>query len=82
MNEPPPTETEAEEKPPAEIKVRLAEGKERQRQHMTATSFWSADGRPMSATGAEFTDKQRAFIDFVLAQYVAYSALRDTRWSG
>ena len=159
VNEPPPTETEVEEKPPAKIKVRLADGKERQLQHMTATSFWSADGRPMSAaqfleslfgalpeffkdedelrrlwsdpdtrrkllagladkgfgreplaemqkvieaensdlfdvlayvsfaappvsraeraaaakaaTGAEFTDKQRAFIDFVLAQYVA-----------
>jgi type I restriction enzyme R subunit len=144
---------------PSRIKVRLADGKERQLQHMTATSFWSADGRPMSAaefleslfgalpeffkdedelrrlwsdpdtrrklldglaekgfgreplaemqkvieaensdlfdvlayvsfaappvsraeravaakaaTGAEFTDKQRAFIDFVLAQYVA-----------
>jgi type I restriction enzyme R subunit len=141
------------------IKVRLADGKERQLRHMTATSFWSADGRPMSAaqfleslfgtlpaffkdeddlrrlwsdpdtrrkllagladkgfgraslaeiqkvieaensdlfdvlayvsfaapplsraeraaaaraaTAAEFTDKQRAFIDFVLAQYVA-----------
>jgi type I restriction enzyme R subunit len=137
----------------------LADGKERQLQHMTATSFWSADGRPMSAaqfleslfgalpeffrdedelrrlwgdpetrrqlltgladkgfgrgalaemqrvieaensdlfdvlayvsfnaapvtraeraaaaraaTAAEFTDKQRAFVDFVLAQYVA-----------
>jgi type I restriction enzyme R subunit len=159
VNEPTPTETEAEEKPTAKIKVRLADGKERQLQHMTATSFWSADGRPMSAaqfleslfgalpeffkdedelrrlwsdpdtrrkllagladkgfgreplaemqkvieaensdlfdvlayvsfaappvsraeraaaakaaTGAEFTDKQRAFIDFVLAQYVA-----------
>ncbi|MFO0482936.1 MAG: type I restriction-modification enzyme R subunit C-terminal domain-containing protein, partial [bacterium] len=159
VNEPPPTETEVEDKPPAKIKVRLADGKERQLQHMAATSFWSADGRPMSAaqfleslfgalleffkdedelrrlwsdpdtrrkllagladkgfgreplaemqkvieaensdlfdvlayvsfaappvsraeraaaakaaTGAEFTDKQRAFIDFVLAQYVA-----------
>ncbi|MFN9155873.1 MAG: EcoAI/FtnUII family type I restriction enzme subunit R, partial [bacterium] len=159
VNEPPPTETEVEEKSPAKIKVRLADGKERQLQHMAATSFWSADGRPMSAaqfleslfgalpeffkdedelrrlwsdpdtrrkllagladkgfgreplaemqkvieaensdlfdvlayvsfaappvsraeraaaakaaTGAEFTDKQRAFIDFVLAQYVA-----------
>jgi type I restriction enzyme R subunit len=49
VNEPPPTETEAEDKPPAKIKVRLADGKERQLQHMTATSFWSADGRPMSA---------------------------------
>jgi type I restriction enzyme R subunit len=159
VNEPPPQETEPGEKPPAKIKVRLADGKERQLQHMTATSFWSADGRPMSAaqfleslfgalpeffkdedelrrlwsdpdtrrkllagladkgfgreplaemqkvieaensdlfdvlayvsfaappvsradraaaakaaTGPEFTDKQRAFIDFVLAQYVA-----------
>jgi type I restriction enzyme R subunit len=158
-NEPAPAETGAEERPPAKIKVRLADGRERQLQHMTATSFWSADGRPMSAaqfleslfgalpeffkdedelrrlwsdpdtrrklltgladkgfgrepladmqkvieaehsdlfdvlayvsfaappvsraeraaaakaaTGVEFTDKQRAFIDFVLAQYVA-----------
>jgi type I restriction enzyme R subunit len=159
VNEPQPTEPEAEEKPPAKIKVRLADGKERQLQHMAATSFWSADGRPMSAaqfleslfgalpeffkdedelrrlwsdpdtrrqllagladkgfgrdalaemqraieaehsdlfdvlayvsfaappvpraeraeaaraaTAAEFTDKQRAFVEFVLAQYVA-----------
>ena len=157
--EQPPRPTPAEEKPPAKIKVRLADGKERQLQHMAATSFWSADGRPMStaqfleslfgalpeffkdedelrrlwsdpdtrrkllvglgdkgfgreplaemqrvieaehsdlfdvlayvsfaappvpraeraeaaraATAAEFTDKQRAFVEFVLAQYVA-----------
>jgi type I restriction enzyme R subunit len=157
--EPPPRPTPAEEKPPAKIKVRLADGKERQLQHMAATSFWSADGRPLSAaqfleslfgalpeffkdedelrrlwsdpdtrrkllagladkgfgrdalaemqrvieaehsdlfdvlayvsfaappvpraeraeaaraaTAAEFTDKQRAFVEFVLAQYVA-----------
>jgi type I restriction enzyme R subunit len=159
VNEPPPGDPETEEKPPAKIKVRLADGKERQLQHMAATSFWSADGRPMSAaqfleslfgalpeffkdeeelrrlwsdpdtrrqllagladkgfgrdalaemqrvieaehsdlfdvlayvsfaappvpraeraaaaraaTAAEFTDKQRAFVEFVLAQYVA-----------
>jgi len=35
--------------PPARIKVKLADGKERKMQHMTATTFWSADGRPMSA---------------------------------
>jgi len=35
--------------PPARIKVKLADGKERQIQHMTATTFWGADGRPMSA---------------------------------
>lgn len=35
--------------PPAKIKVKLADGKDRKIQHMTATTFWSADGRPMSA---------------------------------
>jgi type I restriction enzyme R subunit len=35
--------------PLARIKVKLADGKERKIQHMTATTFWSADGRPMSA---------------------------------
>ena len=34
---------------PAKIKVKLADGKERQLQSMVATTFWSADGRPMSA---------------------------------
>ncbi|MGQ0622407.1 MAG: EcoAI/FtnUII family type I restriction enzme subunit R [Panacagrimonas sp.] len=34
---------------PARIKVKLADGKSRTIQSMTATSFWSADGRPMSA---------------------------------
>lgn len=31
-------------------KVKLADGKERTIQHMIATTFWSADGKPMSAT--------------------------------
>lgn len=35
--------------PPVKIKVKLANGKERMIQSMTATSFWSADGTPMSA---------------------------------
>ncbi len=35
--------------PNARIRVKLADGKERRIQHMTATTFWSADGRPMSA---------------------------------
>jgi len=35
--------------PPTKIKVKLANGKERTIQSMTATSFWSADGTPMSA---------------------------------
>ena len=35
--------------PPRKIKVKLADGKARNIQSMTATTFWSADGRPMSA---------------------------------
>jgi type I restriction enzyme R subunit len=31
------------------VKVKLADGKERQIQHMIATSFWSPDGKPVSA---------------------------------
>jgi len=34
---------------PERIKVRLADGKERTIQHMTCTSFWHPDGKPMSA---------------------------------
>jgi type I restriction enzyme R subunit len=45
---------EGEDDPPRQqkVKIRLADGKERTLQHMTATTFWSPDGRPMSA--AEF----------------------------
>jgi type I restriction enzyme, R subunit len=42
---PPPPPTPA----PLPVKVKLADGKDRKIQHMTATTFWSADGRPMSA---------------------------------
>jgi hypothetical protein len=43
-----------EEEPAArqKVKIKLADGKERTIQHMMATTFWSVDGRPMSA--AEF----------------------------
>ncbi|MFO8155670.1 MAG: type I restriction-modification enzyme R subunit C-terminal domain-containing protein, partial [Thiohalospira sp.] len=41
------------------VKIRLADGKERTIQHMTATSFWGPDGTPISA--AEFI--QRLFGD-------------------
>ncbi len=43
-----------EEEPGARqrVKIKLADGKERTIQHMMATTFWSVDGRPMSA--AEF----------------------------
>lgn len=34
------------------VKIKLRDGKEREIQHMIATSFWSADGKPISA--AEF----------------------------
>lgn len=34
---------------PDKIQVKLADGKARQIQSMTATTFWNADGRPMSA---------------------------------
>ncbi|WP_019568831.1 EcoAI/FtnUII family type I restriction enzme subunit R [Thioalkalivibrio sp. ALMg13-2] len=43
----------------SKVKIRLADGKERTIQHMTATSFWSPDGKPISA--AEFI--QRLFGD-------------------
>ena len=31
------------------VKIKLRDGKEREIQHMTSTSFWSADGKPISA---------------------------------
>lgn len=34
---------------PERIKIKLADGKEREIQHMIATSFWSPSGKPMSA---------------------------------
>ncbi|ADJ29240.1 EcoAI/FtnUII family type I restriction enzme subunit R [Nitrosococcus watsonii] len=40
ISEPPPRQT---------IKIKLADGKARTLQHMTATTFWSPEGRPMSA---------------------------------
>ena len=43
------------EAPKARIKVKLADGKERAIQHMMATSFWSPDGKPMSA--AQFMER-------------------------
>ena len=34
---------------PKKVKIKLSDGKERELQHMIATSFWSADGKPISA---------------------------------
>ena len=40
---------------PKRVKIKLADGKERTIQHMMATTFWSPDGKPMSA--AEFIER-------------------------
>lgn len=40
---------EPPEEPKRKIKIKLRDGKEREIQHMVATSFWSADGKPISA---------------------------------
>lgn len=48
--EPKPDPPVGPEPPPkTKIKVKLRDGKEREIQHMIATSFWSADGKPISA---------------------------------
>ena len=44
----PPRPPEPEPQRPVRVKVKLADGKERQIRSMVQTSFWSADGRPMS----------------------------------
>jgi type I restriction enzyme, R subunit len=40
---------------PQKIKIKLADGKERSIEHRIATSFWSPDGKPMTA--AEFVER-------------------------
>jgi type I restriction enzyme R subunit len=52
---PPPDDGDDEPQPRRMVKVKLADGKERTIQHMMATTFYSPDGRPMSA--AEFIQK-------------------------
>ncbi len=42
-------EPKGEYAPHQKVKIRLADGKERQIRHMMATSFWHPDGTPMSA---------------------------------
>jgi len=56
-NKPPPEKSESvvQETPPVygakeKIKIVLRDGKERTIQSMVATTFWSADGKPMSST--------------------------------
>ncbi len=43
-----------EEEPKKKLKIKLRDGKEREIQHMISTSFWSADGKPISIQ--EFLD--------------------------
>jgi type I restriction enzyme R subunit len=48
----PPEKSDDDKEPktrPKQIKIRLADGKERQIQSMMATSYWSPDGKPISA---------------------------------
>jgi type I restriction enzyme R subunit len=42
-------EPEEPGEPKKKIKIKLRDGKEREIQHMISTSFWSADGKPISA---------------------------------
>ena len=53
VGEPEPPGTPAAPRP-AKIKVKLADGKERNIQSMVATSFWGPDGKPLS--GAQFLE--------------------------
>ena len=53
--EPPLTPPNTQPPRPKKIKIKLADGKEREIQHMMATSFWDADGKPVSSQ--EFLEK-------------------------
>jgi type I restriction enzyme, R subunit len=60
VKEPPPPCGECGQSPctcekKRKVKIKLADGKQRTIQHMTATSFWSPDGTPMSA--AQFVER-------------------------
>ncbi len=46
---PDPKEVDPDPERKQKTKIKLADGKERTIQHMMSTTFWSADGRPMSA---------------------------------
>jgi type I restriction enzyme R subunit len=52
IKEPPPPCDKCGQSPcvcPKKVKIKLKDGKEREIQHMVATSFWNADGKPISA---------------------------------
>lgn len=44
----PPITPEPPEEPKKRLKIKLRDGKEREIQHMISTSFWGADGKPIS----------------------------------
>lgn len=46
---PEPTDDDHEPKPRLKIKIKLADGKERELEHTQQTTFWTADGKPISA---------------------------------
>jgi type I restriction enzyme R subunit len=48
------TSEENQEEPKQKLKIKLRDGKEREIQHMISTSFWGADGKPVSVQ--EFMD--------------------------
>jgi type I restriction enzyme R subunit len=75
--EPGPSETDPREPTPRRerVRVKLADGKERTIQHMSSTSFWSPDGKPMSA--AQFIE--RLFGDLP-ALFTSEAQLREI-WS-
>lgn len=50
----PPETPEPSEEPKRKLKIKLRDGKEREIQHMISTSFWGADGKPVSIQ--EFMD--------------------------
>ena len=72
--EPPPYPPQQQQRPD-KIQVQLADGKARMIQSMTATTFWSADGRPMSA--AQFLES----LFGVLPEFFKDEAELRTLWS-
>ena len=50
----PPAQPEPPVEPKRKLKIKLRDGKEREIQHMISTSFWGADGKPVSIQ--EFMD--------------------------
>jgi len=71
--DPKPKDEEIEKK--QKTRIKLADGKERSIQHMMSTTFWSADGRPMSA--AQFLEN----LFGALPEFFKNEAELQTIWS-